>query len=267
MSLLEVCCFNPESAIIASEAGADRIELCDSQHAGGTTPAKKWLAQVKSQVKIPVFVMIRPRGGNFNFSDPEFERMKAEIDELKPTADGFVFGILGENRHIDIGRTTELVRRAAPLPCTFHKAFDETPDLLQALKDVIATGCHSILSSGGAPGVSGGVDVLEAMVQRARGRIMIMPGGGVRSSNLARLQAATGATQFHSSAMHKDSHLPDAEEIRMMKQVLQQHASEVTSRPGSLGEGGFPQDATVSSLDLPAVSIGATPVEERQMKF
>lgn len=267
MSLLEVCCFNPESATIASEAGADRIELCDSQHAGGTTPVKEWLASIKSKVTIPVFVMIRPRGGDFNFTDVEFEHMKAEIDELKPMADGFVFGILDDQRQIDIGRTAELVRRAAPLPCTFHKAFDETPDPLQAFEDVIATGCHSILSSGGASGVSGGVNVLKTMVQRASGRITVMPGGGVRSSNLARIRAATGAYQFHSSAMHKDSNLPDAGEIRLMKQVLQQHASGVTSRSGLLGEEGFFQDATGSSLDLPAVSIGATPVEERQMGF
>lgn len=267
MSLLEVCCFNPESAIIASEAGADRIELCDSQHAGGTTPAKEWLVHVKAQVTIPVFVMIRPRGGDFNFSDAEFERMKADIDELRPTADGFVFGILDDKRKIDIGRSIELVRRAAPLPCTFHKAFDETPDQLQALEDVIATGCHSILSSGGASGVGGGVNVLKVMIQRAQGRIVLMPGGGVRSSNLGRIQAATGAYQFHSSAMHKDSNLPDAEEIRQMKQVLQRHASGVTSQSQSLEEGGLAQDATGSVMDLPAVSTGATPVEERQMGF
>ncbi|KAF2171784.1 hypothetical protein M409DRAFT_63367 [Zasmidium cellare ATCC 36951] len=220
MSLLEVCCFSPESAIIASEAGADRIELCDSQHAGGTTPAAEWLARVKSKVTIPVFVMIRPRGGHFNFSDAEFQRMKADIDELKPAADGFVFGILDDKREIDVGRTAQLVRRAAPLPCTFHKAFDETPDPLQALEDVIATGCHSLLSSGGASaGVGEGLTVLRAMVQRAQERIMVMPGGGVRSSNLARVQAATGAFHFHSSAMHKDSSSPDAEEIRLMKQM------------------------------------------------
>ncbi|KAK4503015.1 hypothetical protein PRZ48_006442 [Zasmidium cellare] len=268
MSLLEVCCFSPESAITASEAGADRIELCDSQHAGGTTPAADWLVRVKSKVSIPVFVMIRPRGGDFYFSDAEFERMKVDIDELKPAADGFVFGILDEKRKVDIVRTTELVRRAAPLPCTFHKAFDETPDPLQAFEDVIATGCHSILSSGGASsGVKGGLKVLKAMVHSAQGRIIVMPGGGVRSSNLAEVQAATGASHFHSSAMHKDSSTPDAKEIRLMKQVLQQHASGLASRSGSLGDENFSQDATGSSLDLPAVSIGATPVEERQMDF
>lgn len=268
MALLEVCCFNPESAIIASQAGADRIEFCDSQHAGGTTPPAEWLTHVKASVTIPVFVMIRPRGGDFCFSDAEFEKMKTQIDELKTAADGFVFGILDQQRNVDIARTTELVRRAVPLPCTFHRAFDETSDPMQAFEDVIATGCHAILSSGGAPSVNGGLSVLKALIERSQGRIAVMPGGGVRSSNLASIQEATGANQFHSSAMNKDSGLADAEEVRLMKQLLHEHASGVTSRlGGSFPDQNFDQSATDEALDLPAVSIGVTPVDERQLEF
>ncbi|KAK0948890.1 hypothetical protein LTS01_025936, partial [Friedmanniomyces endolithicus] len=108
MALLEVCCFDPESAILAAEAGADRIELCDDREAGGTTPPLAWLRHVQRHVRIPVFVMIRPRSGDFNYTTPEFDRMKHEITALKPQADGFVFGILHDDRRVNVAWTAEL---------------------------------------------------------------------------------------------------------------------------------------------------------------
>lgn len=222
MVLLEVACFTPASAVIAARAGADRIELCDNQAAGGTTPPFSWLTQVKAEVAVPVFVMIRPRAGNFMYSDSEFDEMKESIRLMKSLADGFVLGILdAEGRKVDVPRATELVSLAQPLPCTFHRAFDEVSDMLMALDDVIATGCTSILSSGGAPRADEGVAMLRALIQRAQGRLVIMPGGGVRTSNLRRILEETEAHAVHSSGLTGGDVLVDAQEVRRMKQLLQ----------------------------------------------
>ena len=253
MALLEIACFGPDSAIVAGEAGADRIELCADQHAGGTTPSLEWLRCIKAKVSIPVFVMIRPRGGDFVYSDAEYDRMKFEIDQFKPIANGFVFGILDHERRVDVTKTAELVHRASPLPCTFHRAFDETPDPIEAFERVVATGCRAILSSGGASNANGGIGILKALVDKAQGRIDVMPGGGVRSANLTRIRGVTGAPVFHSSAVAKGSTLPDAAEIRRMKQILQGQEidSAVPSRSSSMLD--VPADDSVS---ISAVSIG-----------
>ncbi|CAK3882327.1 Copper homeostasis cutC [Lecanosticta acicola] len=220
MALLEIACFNPESAILADEAGADRIELCENQEAGGTAPPIEWLTVVKARVNIPVFVMIRPRGGDFVYSESEFESMIANIDKFKASADGFVFGLLDQYRRIDMDRTTRLVRQASPLPCTFHRAFDETPDASEALQAVIATGCAAILTSGGASTAHEGIEALRTLTQKAQGRITVIPGGGVRLQNLSHLRVATGASTFHSSALASGATIPDASDIRQMKRLL-----------------------------------------------
>lgn len=220
MPLLEVCCFNPENAILAGSSGADRIELCADKDAGGTTPPRSWLTEVRPHVTIPVFVMIRPRGGVFHYSAPEFEQMKAAIDDFKAEAEGFVLGILTTDREVDVERTTELVRRAAPRPCTFHRAFDQTPDPYAALDDVISTGCRAILTSGGALTAAVGADTLAGLVTRAQGRIVIIPGGDVRSNNLALLQARTMASTFHSSCMLGDTTRLNLNELRRVKEIL-----------------------------------------------
>ncbi|EMF13559.1 uncharacterized protein SEPMUDRAFT_84503, partial [Sphaerulina musiva SO2202] len=217
MPLLEIACFNPQSAAIAAAAGADRIELCENQAAGGTTPPKAWLRQIKAaaataaagglekrEKKIPIFVMIRPRGGDFYYSDAEFEEMKAQIDafQKEEKIDGFVFGLLDKThpQQIDISRTKELVQRAKPLPCTFHRAFDSTANPMQALEDVVAAGCSAILSSGGARDAGAGAAVLQQLVQASRGRITIIAGGGVRLSNIEGICATAGVHVCHSSA-------------------------------------------------------------------
>lgn len=250
MPLLEIACFNPQSAAIAAAAGADRIELCENQAAGGTTPPKAWLRQIKAtaaagglekrEKKIPIFVMIRPRGGDFYYSDAEFEEMKAQIDafrssssssssskeeeEEKEKVDGFVFGLLDKTQpqQIDISRTKELVQRAKPLPCTFHRAFDSTANPMQALEDVVAAGCSAILSSGGARDAGAGAAVLQQLVQASRGRITIIAGGGVRLSNIEGICATAGVHVCHSSAVvAARGELADASEIREMKKVLE----------------------------------------------
>lgn len=226
-SMLEVACFSVESAIIAAENGASRIELCENQEAGGTTPPQEWLTQVKARVSVPVFVMIRPRGGDFEYSDLEFANMQAELEAFRPQADGFVFGILDHDKKVDKTRTAELVRLAHPLPCTFHRAFDVTQDPFAALEDVISSGCKAILSSGGRASALEGMEVLSELVKESRGRITIIPGGGVRASNFARIRSITGATVMHSSCLpstacpKSDAGLPDVGEVKEMVRIME----------------------------------------------
>jgi copper homeostasis protein len=223
---LEIACFNPTSALTALSAGADRIELCTNQHLGGTSPPFEWLEQIRSArsaeaVSTPIFVMIRPRGGtDFQCSAAEFETMQAAIARFRPVVEGFVFGILDEHRRVDVPRTTQLVRQAWPLPCTFHRAIDEVEDLERALEDVTLTGCCALLSSGGARNALRGREMLGRLVRRAAGRVVVMPGGDVRGSNLAELCRSTGALCYHSSAILPGSENADAAEIEAMKQVL-----------------------------------------------
>ena len=141
MNKLEIACFNIESAQIANENGADRIELCDGIEVGGTTPTPIDIINVQKFLTSDLFVMIRPRGGNFVYSNEEFEQMKHNVLNFKSLkVDGFVFGILDKNNKVDIERNIELVNLAKPLLCTFHRAFDEVADYEQALEDVISCG-------------------------------------------------------------------------------------------------------------------------------
>ena len=269
MALLEIACFRADDAIVACNAGADRIELCEDREAGGTTPSLESLLTVRQHVNIPVFVMIRPRGGNFNYSDLEFNQMKADIDTFKPRADGYVFGILDQQHRVDIEKTAELVRRAHPLPCTFHRAFDEVRDHSQALEDVITAGCHAVLSSGGAQSAVTGTSLLSELIQRSRGRITIMPGGGVRAKNVNEIRERTGASMYHSSGILNGMAIPEAGEIRQMKMLLREQTldrlesfeiSQESSRHAGLDED---EDISASQMHLSAVSIGAnTPIDE-----
>ena len=220
MALLEIACFSTDNAITACNAGADRIELCDDREAGGTTPSADSIRIVKQHVTVPVFVMIRPRGGNFAYTEQEFEQMKTDIDRFNAEVDGFVFGILDDEHRVNITRTTELVQMAHPLPCTFHRAFDETRDKFRALEDVIASGCQALLTSGGASNAVTGAHVLSDLVVAAQARITIIPGGGVRSRNINILIAVTGAIFFHSSALTNRNTKVQFDEIRRMKQLL-----------------------------------------------
>ncbi|KIW68566.1 hypothetical protein PV04_04504 [Phialophora macrospora] len=223
MTLLEVACFNVQSAIVASEAGADRIELCDNADLGGTTPPLEWLAEIHGNVKIPINVMIRPRGNDFVYTDPEFQTMKDAIHAFKSTrmVSGFVFGVLKHDRTVDIKRTAELVNLAAPLPCTFHRAFDETIDLAQALEDVVDCGIQSILTSGGVSKAVHACETLAQLVNKADGRVVIMPGGGVRSTNIVALKEETSASAYHSSALIGSDCVANALEIEQMKTRIQ----------------------------------------------
>ncbi|KAK5132718.1 hypothetical protein LTR08_008684 [Meristemomyces frigidus] len=231
MALLEVACFDPKHAILAFEAGADRIELCENREAGGTTPPLVWLTSIKSRITVPILVMIRPRGGDFDYSDAEYEQMKTAIEVFKPFADGYVFGILDQDRKVHVAKNVELVRLAHPLPCTFHRAFDETPDPFEAFEDVSSAGFRAILSSGCAATASAGNQILAQLVEMSNGtreRITVMPGGGVRSKNIAAMKAYTRATIFHSAGILEGMASPSADEIRGMKHLLR---TPITSLP------------------------------------
>lgn len=199
--LLEICIDSVESAIAAESGGASRVELCSDLFEGGITPSSGLIASVRRHISIGLFVMVRPRGGDFCYSDLEFEVMGEDIRRAGPLGvDGIVLGILDPDGRVDIERTRSLVELAHPLPVTFHRAIDMASDLSTALEDVIATGAARILTSGGELQAPLAVPRIARMVDIARERIAIMPGSGIRPENIAALAQATGATEFHSSA-------------------------------------------------------------------
>lgn len=218
MSKIEIACFNPESAVIASENGADRIELCDGLSEGGTTPDFETTKQLREKINIPIFVMIRPRGGDFTYSDEEFEQMRSALANLKTLqVDGFVFGILNENDEVNIEQNTELVELAKPYPCTFHRAFDRARDLEKSLEKVIQCGFKTILTSGQKPNVSEGKENLKKLVELSGGRIEILVGGGLRSTNIEELRDYTKAEYFHSSSITDNGNFANPNEIAALK--------------------------------------------------
>jgi copper homeostasis protein len=199
--LLEIAVFNIQSALLAAKARADRIELCENPYDGGTTPSYGTLKTVREKITIPVFPIIRPRGGDFLYNDEEFEVLKKDILLCKELGfEGLVTGILLKDGCLDIKRTTQLVELAYPMEVTFHRAFDRAKDPLQSLEDIIQCGCQRILTSGQVPNAYQGKELIKQLVEQAAEKIIIMPGSGVRSNNIAELADYTGATEFHSSA-------------------------------------------------------------------
>lgn len=201
MYKLEIIGFNIESCIAAQQAGAHRIELCDNVFEGGTTPSYGFIKAARAKLSIELYVMIRPRGGDFLYSAEAFDIMKADIYMCKQLGcDGIVTGILKEDGSIDKKRCNELVVQAYPLGVTFHRAFDRTNNSLQAMEDIIETGFERILTSGQQPKASQGVQQIKELISVADERIIIMPGAGVTAENIISIAESTGATEFHSSA-------------------------------------------------------------------
>lgn len=195
---VEISVESVERAVAAERGGASRIELCWALEVGGVTPAIELMREARARVKVPIFSMVRPRGGDFVYSPAEFEEMKVAIAVARAERmDGVVLGLLQRDGRVDVERTTELVRAAAPLPVTFHRAFDESADLFEALEDVIATGATRLLTSGGAATAPEAVARVAELVRRARGRIVVMPGSGVTAGNVAKMAEVTGAVEFH----------------------------------------------------------------------
>jgi copper homeostasis protein len=198
--VLEICVESIDLAVEAERGGAHRIELCSQLSLEGLTPTIDVIQQARKQISIPIHVMIRPRDGDFCYGDREFARMEDEILAAKRLAmDGIVLGILSPNRTVDVARTRKLVELAHPLPVTFHRAFDQTADLFQALEDVICAGAKRILTSGGRERAVSGLRALEKLTARAGNRIIIMPGGGINERNVRRIARAVALRELHCS--------------------------------------------------------------------
>ena len=198
---LEIIGFNIESCLIAQSAGAHRIELCDNPGEGGTTPSYGFIKAAREKLQIDLYPIIRSRGGDFFYSDAEFEVMKTDVQVCKELkCNGVVIGMLNADGTVDVERCKELVKIASPLGVTFHRAFDRTVDPFKAMEDVISIGCERILTSGLRPTALEGAETIAALIKRADGRIIIMPGSGVRADNISKIAEKTGAVEFHTSA-------------------------------------------------------------------
>jgi copper homeostasis protein len=201
--LLEIACFTIESVLAAEQAGAHRIEMCDNPMEGGTTPSYGTLKLVREKLTIPVFPIIRPRGGHFVFTQNEMAIMEHDIKICKQMGfEGVVIGLLNHDATIDYENTARLVNLAYPLDVTFHRAFDRTLEPFAALETIIKTGCTRILTSGQVPDVNNGNELVGKLIKAADHRIIVMPGSGVRAGSIAKLAEETGATEFHSSASY-----------------------------------------------------------------
>ncbi len=218
---LEIACFNLRSALIAHQNMADRVELCKDFKDGGVTPDYETVTSALTKISVDIFVMIRPREGDFVYSKEEFEQMNKDIVHFKKMGvNGFVFAILNNKNGVDVIRNKELVKLASPLPCTFHRAFDKTDNPIKALEDVIKCGFKTLLTSGGRATAVEGINLLADLVTKADGRIVILPGGGVRSSNIAQLKEKIKTTYFHSSAITDSSEVANVNEIQLLKKKL-----------------------------------------------
>jgi len=195
---LEICVDNIESALTAQSSGAHRIELCDNLFEGGTTPGYGVIVSARHNLTIDVNVIIRPRGGDFLYSDNEFDVMRRDIDLCGETGiDGIVTGILRKDGSIDVDRTARLIEYARPMNTTFHRAFDMCDDPIRGLDDVISTGAARLLTSGQKNSAIEGAGLISQLVIQARNRIIIMPGAGLNESNILRIAKLTGAVEFH----------------------------------------------------------------------
>lgn len=204
--LLEICADSVESAIAAERGGAHRVELCSSLLEGGVTPSAGLISMVRSRIGIDLCVMIRPRGGDFCYSDDEFETMEQDVLTAKQLgAQAIVFGILREDGEIDVSRTGRLIEVARPLKTTFHRAFDMSRDLSRSLTDVIAAGADRVLTSGGQQNVEDGMEEIARLVQAAGRQIVVMAGGGITESNADRVIRRTGVCEIHASVR---AHVP-----------------------------------------------------------
>ena len=199
--LVEICVDSVESAIVAEAAGAGRIELCSALVEGGVTPAAGLIEAVRSNTSVRMHVLVRPRSGDFLYSDRDFGVMRREIDTAgEKGAEGIVTGILMRDGNVDVERTALLVEYASPMSVTFHRAFDMCRDPMTALEDIISAGAGRILTSGQAKTAIEGSRLIRKLRDASQGRILIMPGGGIDEYNAALLAAATGATEYTSQA-------------------------------------------------------------------
>lgn len=199
--LLEIIADSVEAAQQAERGGADRLELITARTEGGLTPSTGLFQNVRRATDLPIFVMIRPRGGDFAYTQTELDVMHAELDWMKAQgADGLVLGCLQPDGRVQADAVAAFLERAYPLPVTFHRAFDACRDPEEALEDLIRLGVPRVLTSGWAPDVFSGREMLRQLQAQTQGRLQILAGGGVRPKNLTALATETGITEWHSSA-------------------------------------------------------------------
>jgi copper homeostasis protein len=198
--IVEVVCYSLESALAAQDAGANRIELCGGFPEGGTTPSFALIELVQRKLQIPVHVMIRPRGGDFLYSDTEFEVMMRDVEICKNLqVAGVVFGLLNPDGSLDISHCVDLIKHASPLNATLHRAFDRTPDPFMSLEDAVFCGFSRILTSGLEKTAIDGSELLKKLIEKAANRIVIMPGCGITDENILSLHNELHACEYHLS--------------------------------------------------------------------
>jgi copper homeostasis protein len=218
---IEICVDSVASSMAADQGGANCVELCANLPEGGVTASAGLMELVRDRISIDLQIMIRPRAGSFFYTDDEFEVMRRDILFARKTGvDGVVLGILTADGEVDVERTTQLVELARPLNVTFHRAFDVSANIFQALEDVCACGADRVLTSGGKRTAFDGIDTIARLVQAARGRIAIMAGGGIREHNTATIVEQTGVKEIHSSLgpstdSHTDLHTEYAANVLM----------------------------------------------------
>ncbi|KZC17286.1 copper homeostasis protein CutC [Rhodanobacter sp. FW510-R12] len=199
--MLEIAANSVASALAAQEGGAGRVELCTALELGGLTPSHAQIALARERLRIPLYVLIRPRAGDFLYSELECEAMQRDIETCVALGcDGVVFGVLDADGDVDMARCCTLVAAAGKLGVTFHRAFDMSRDPVRALEDIVALGCERVLTSGARASAVEGAALIRELVAQAGGRLAVMPGAGVTAQNVAALAATTGAREFHASA-------------------------------------------------------------------
>jgi copper homeostasis protein len=212
--LVEAAVDSLDDALAAVEGGADRLELCADLAVGGTTPGQDLVAAVLARARVPVFAMIRPRGGSFVYTESELDRMRRDIEmAFDLGVAGVVLGVLDSANRVDVGRTRSLVDIVGGHRVTFHRALDRTPDIFAATDELISLGVARVLTSGGAATASEGADVLASLVERAAGRLEILAGGGVRANNVGDIVRRTGVREVHARCEG------DAKRIRAIKEA------------------------------------------------
>lgn len=231
--LLEICCENIESVLIASNGGADRIELCSSLETGGLTPSIELINLATEFSDVPLMILIRPRSGNFIYSDIEKRQTLREIESImKLSIHGIVFGALNENNNIDIAFIKDIISIASASSLTFHRAFDFVTDPIKAIDSLIELGVDRILTSGQASTAEKGIDTLSKLITYSVDNISIMPGAGINSSNIKEIIETCSPKEIHLSAKKRikntsadspfpiDHYLVDEEELMKINKLI-----------------------------------------------
>lgn len=220
--MLEIAANSVASALAAQQGGAGRVELCSALELGGLTPSQAQIALAREQLSIPLYVLIRPRAGDFLYNHFELEAMRRDIEACAAAGcDGVVLGVLDADGSIDMPRCRALIAAAGDLGVTFHRAFDLTRDPAQALEDIVALGCERVLTSGTQPSALEGAVLIRDLIAQAGERIVVMPGAGINAGNIAALAQRTQAREFHASAKqslpsrmrHRHDHLDDMQGV------------------------------------------------------